>query len=69
MMCGRKCRVFDFRGRNFYGFGGFCVWVDQETGLTLRQEAEGGGGFIVTRFDLDYHDWDIQIRPDLFETK
>jgi len=37
------------------------------TGLVLRQEAEGGGGFIVTRFDLDYHDWDIQIRPDLFK--
>ena len=68
-ICGRKCWVFDFRGRNFYGFGGFCVWVDQETGLTLRQEGEEGGGFIVTRFDLDYHDWDIQIRPDLFEKK
>lgn len=25
------------------------------------------GGFIVTRFDLDYREWDIQIRPDLFE--
>lgn len=64
---GRKCWVFDFIGKNFYGYGGFCVWVDIETGLVLRHEAEEGGGFIVTRFDLDYSDWDIQIRPELFE--
>ena len=64
---GRKCWVFDFYGKNFYGYGGFCVWVDTETGLVLRHEAEEGGGFIVTRFDLDYRDWDIEIRPDLFE--
>lgn len=63
---GRKCWVFDFFGKNFYGYGGFCVWVDIETGLVLRHEAEEGGGFIVTRFDLDYHDWDIEIRPELF---
>ena len=67
IVCGRNCWVFDFRGKNFYGYGGFCVWVDQETGLVLRHEAEEGGGFIVTRFDLNYTDWDIQIRPDLFE--
>ena len=66
-VCGRKCWVFDFRGKNFYGYGGFCVWVDPETGLVLRHESEEGGGFIVTRFDLDYNDWDILIRPDLFE--
>jgi len=64
---GRKCWVFDFFGKNFYGYGGFCVWVDIETGLVLRHEAEEGGGFIVTRFDLDYNDWDIEIRPELFE--
>ena len=64
---GRKCWVFDFFGKNFYGYGGFCVWVDIETGLVLRHEAEEGGGFIVTRFDLDYRDWDIQVRPELFE--
>lgn len=66
-VCGRTCWVFDIRGTNLFGYGGYVVWVDQETGLVLRQEAEGGGGFIVTRFDLDYHDWDIQIRPDLFK--
>ena len=64
---GRKCWVFDFFGKNFYGYGGFCVWVDPETGLVLRHESEEGGGFIVTRFDLDYNDWDILIRPELFE--
>ena len=66
-VCGRECWVFDFRGKNFYGYGGFCVWVEPETGLVLRHESEEGGGFVVTRFDLDYHAWDIQIRPDLFE--
>lgn len=66
-VCGRECWVFDFRGKNFYGYGGFCVWVDPETGLVLRHESEEGGGFVVTRFDLDYHAWDIQIRPDLFK--
>ena len=66
-VCGRTCWVFDFRGTNLFGYGGYVVWVDQETGLVLRQDAEEGGGFIVTRFDLDYHDWDIQIRPDLFK--
>ncbi len=67
IVCGRNCWVFDFRGKNFYGYGGYCVWVDTETGLVLRHEAEEGGGFIVTRFDLDYREWDIQIRPELFE--
>ena len=66
-ICGRECWVFDFRGKNFFGYGGFCVWVDPETGLTLRHESEEGGGFIVTRFDLDYRAWDVQIRPELFE--
>ena len=66
-VCGRTCWVFDIRGTNLFGYGGYVVWVDQETGLVLRQDAEEGGGFIVTRFDLDYHDWDIQIRPDLFK--
>ena len=66
IVCGRECWVFDFRGKNFFGYGSFCVWVDTETGLTLRHEAEEGGGFIVTRFDLDYRAWDIQIRPELF---
>ncbi len=66
-VCGRECWVFDFRGTNFFGYGGFCVWIDPETGLALRHEGEKGGGFIVTRFDLDYRVWDIQIRPDLFE--
>lgn len=65
-VCGRSCWVFDFRGSNLFGYGGYCIWVDQQTGLVLRQEAEEGGGFIVTRFDLNYTDWDIQIRPDLF---
>ena len=65
-VCGRECWVFDFFGKNFYGYGGFCVWVDTETGLVLRHEGEEGGGFIFTRFELDYRDWDIQIRPDLF---
>lgn len=68
-VCGQTCWVFDIRGTNLFGYGGFVIWVDQETGLVLRQEAEGGGGFIVTRFDLDYHDWDIQIRPDLYIRK
>lgn len=67
IVCGRNCWVFDFRGKNFYGYGGYCVWVDTETGLVLRHEAEEGGGFLVTRFDLNYTDWDIQIRPELFE--
>ena len=66
-ICGRKCWVFDFRGTNLFGYGGYCVWVEPETGLVLRQEGENGGGFIVTRFDLNYKNWDIQIRPDLFE--
>ena len=66
-ICGRKCWVFDFRGKNFYGYGGYCVWVDPETGLVLRHESEEGGGFIVTRFDLDYNEWDILIRPELFD--
>lgn len=67
VVCGRTCWVFDIRGTNLFGYGGYVVWVDQQTGLVLRHEAEEGGGFIVTRFDLDYHDWDILIRPDLFE--
>lgn len=67
IICGRKCWVFDFCGTNLYGYGGYCVWVDTETGLVLRQENQEGGGFIVTRFDLNYTDWDIEIRPDLFE--
>ena len=67
VVCGRDCWVFDFFGKSFFGYGGFCVWVDQQTGLVLRHEAEEGGGFIVTRFDLNYTDWDIQIRPELFE--
>ena len=66
-VCGRECWVFDFRGKNFFGYGGFCAWVEPETGLVLRREGEEGGGFIVTRFDLDYREWDIQIRPELFE--
>ena len=67
VVCGRDCWVFDIRGTNLFGYGGYVIWVDQQTGLVLRHEAEEGGGFIVTRFDLDYHDWDILIRPDLFE--
>lgn len=67
VVCGRTCWVFDIRGTNLFGYGGYVVWIDQQTGLVLRHEAEEGGGFIVTRFDLDYHDWDILIRPDLFE--
>jgi len=67
VVCGRTCWVFDFSGKSFFGYGGFCVWVDQQTGLVLRHEAEEGGGFLVTRFDLNYTDWDIQIRPELFE--
>ena len=67
IVCGRTCWVFDFYGTNLYGYGGYCVWVDTETGLVLRQEDQDGGGFIVTRFDLDYKAWDIEIRPDLFE--
>jgi hypothetical protein len=67
IVCGRTCWVFDFRGTNLLGYGGYCVWIDTETGLALRHEAEDGGGFIVTRFDLNYTDWDIEIRPDLFE--
>jgi Negative regulator of sigma E activity len=67
VICGRTCWVFDFRGTNLFGYGGYCVWVDQETGLVLRHDAEDGGGFIVTRFDLNYTAWDIEIRPDLFE--
>ncbi|MBR4212337.1 MAG: hypothetical protein IKR82_00035 [Bacteroidales bacterium] len=67
VVCGRNCWVFDFSGKSFFGYGGFCVWVDTETGLVLRHEAEEGGGFLVTRFDLNYTDWDIQIRPELFE--
>ena len=66
-VCGVKCWVFDFRGKNFYGYGGFCVWIDPATGLVLRHEAEEGGGFIVTRYDLNYQAWDIQIRPELYE--
>lgn len=68
-VCGRPCWVFDIRGTNLFGYGGYVIWVDQETGLVLRQETEGGGGFIVTRFDLDYHNWDMLIRPDLYTRK
>lgn len=67
IVCGRECWIFDLRGTNFFGYGGYCVWVDTETGLTLRHEDEDGSGFIVTRFDMNYQAWDIQIRPDLFE--
>lgn len=66
-VCGRNCWVFDFRGRDFYGYGGFCIWIDPETGLVLRQDGGEGGGFLVTRFDLNYTAWDIQIRPELYE--
>ena len=66
-VCGRNCWVFDFRGRDFYGYGGFRIWVDPETGLVLRQDGGEGVGFLVTRFDLNYTAWDIQIRPELYE--
>ena len=66
-VCGVKCWVFDFRGTNIFGYSGFCAWIDPDTGLELREENEDGSGFIVTRFNLDYHAWDVEVRPELFQ--
>lgn len=66
-VCGVKCWVFDFRSTGVFGGYRTCWWIDPATGLALRAAHEDGSGFIVTRYDLDYNDWDIEIRPDLFE--
>lgn len=66
-VCGVKCWVFDFRSTGVFGGYRTCWWIDPATGLALRAAHEDGSGFIVTRFDLDYNEWDIMIRPELFE--
>ena len=66
-VCGVRCWVFDFRSTGVFGGYRTCWWIDPATGLVLRAAHEDGSGFIVTRYDLDYNAWDIEIRPDLFE--
>jgi len=65
-VCGVKCWVFDMRGQSQYGMGDSCWWIDPQTGLALRRLDEDGSETLVTLFNLNYHEWDIIARPELF---
>lgn len=63
---GIKCWVFDMRGQGSYGVGDLCWWIDPKTGIALKYMDERGGGMMVKTYDLDYHEWDVFARPELF---
>jgi len=63
---GIKCWVFDMRGKGSYGLGSTCWWIDPATGIALKSLEEDGSGMIVKIYNLDYRDWDVFARPELF---
>ncbi len=65
-VCGVKCWVFDMRGQGSYGVGDLCWWIDPETGLALKCLDENGSGMVVLSYDLNYSQWDIVARPELY---
>ncbi len=64
---GVKCWVFDMRGMGSYGVSDLCWWIDPATGLALKYLAEDGSGMIVKTYNLDYREWDVFARPELFQ--
>jgi len=65
-VCDVDCWVFDFRGLNGYGIGYGCYWIDPKTGIEMQYKGEDGDGYTTIIYDLDYREWDVFGRPDLY---